>query len=71
MSTLAGLPELLNWRKPGRSIANGDCAEVASAAAAILVRDTKDRSQHTLSYPAASWHSFVTAIRAGDLDLLS
>jgi hypothetical protein len=68
MSNAAGVSELRNWRKSGRSIANGDCAEVASSASVVFVRDTKDVSQLTLSYPAASWHSFVTAARAGVFD---
>jgi hypothetical protein len=71
MSTIAGVSELRNWRKSRRSIANGDCAEVASSADAVFIRDTKNRSQHALSYPAVSWHSFVAAIQAGALDSLS
>jgi hypothetical protein len=71
MSTPAGPLALCNWRKSGRSIANGDCAVVASSAAGVFVRDTKDQEQKTLCYPASSWQSFVTAVRTGALDSLS
>ena len=70
MSMPAGVPDLRNWRKSGHSIANGDCAEVASAAAGVFVRDTKDQDQFTLCYPARSWRSFVAAVRTGALDSL-
>jgi len=71
MSMPAGVPELRNWRKSGRSIANGDCAEVASSAAGVFVRDTKDQEQLTLCYSASSWRTFVSAVRTGTLDSLS
>ena len=67
----AGVPELRNWRKAERSIANGDCAEVASSTAGVFVRDTRDQEQLTLCYPANSWRSFVGAVRTGTFDSLS
>ncbi len=70
MSMPAGVSELRNWRKSGRSIANGDCAEVASSAVGVFVRDTKDQEHLTLCYPARSWQSFVSALRTGTFDSL-
>lgn len=68
MSMPTGVPELRNWRKSERSIANGDCAEVASSATGVFIRDTKDQAQLTLRYPASSWRSFVSAVRTGAYD---
>jgi hypothetical protein len=65
-----GTPGRLNWRKPTFSIANGDCAEVASAAGIVVVRDTKDPSGTILNYSSGSWLSFVTDIRRGSYDAL-
>jgi len=68
MSMPVGVPELRNWRKSGRSISNGECAEVASSAAGVFVRDTMDREHLTLCYSASSWRTFVSAVRTGTFD---
>lgn len=60
----------LNWRKATYSIANGDCAEVASDAGIVIVRDTKDPSGQILSYPSDSWRSFVSKAQMGTFDTL-
>jgi hypothetical protein len=60
----------LDWRKSTRSIANGDCAEVATLPNGIAVRDTKDRDKLMLNYPADSWRSFVAHVTAGAFDTL-
>jgi len=62
--------ELLNWRKAKRSMNNGNCTEVAAAAAVVIVRDSKDRGGPVLRYPAASWRSFLSATREGGFDAL-
>ena len=42
-----------NWRTATYSGANGgECVEVANAADAVMVRDTKNREGGTLSVPA-------------------
>jgi len=41
----------------------GNCVEVANAANAILVRDTKDRDGGTLAFSAPAWQAFITALR--------
>jgi Domain of unknown function (DUF397) len=52
-----------NWRKPLRSFANGNCAEVASTGGVVLIRDTRDRPGPVLRFPARSWQEFTRAVR--------
>jgi hypothetical protein len=58
----------LNWRKAMRSVNAGACAEVASAAGTVLVRDSKDAGGLVLRYPANSWSAFLGAARTGSFD---
>jgi hypothetical protein len=52
-----------NWRTSSYSGSNGgECVEVATAAA-VLVRDTADRSGPVLRFTAAAWRAFTAAIR--------
>jgi Domain of unknown function (DUF397) len=60
--------ERFDWRKSKRSMNNGNCAEVATAAGVVAVRDSKDPQGPVLRYPIASWISFLAAARKGDLD---
>jgi hypothetical protein len=48
-------------------MANGNCAEVASAFAAVLVRDTRDRDGAVLAFPAGAWREFGQRVRADAL----
>jgi len=52
-----------NWRKASYSNGQGDCVEVADAARAVLVRDTKDRDGATLAFSADAWHRFLAEQR--------
>jgi hypothetical protein len=53
-----------NWRTASYSGANGgECVEVANAADAVIVRDTKDRNGGTLSVPAGAWRTFIAAMK--------
>jgi hypothetical protein len=61
---------LTNWRKPRRSMNNGNCTEVAGTAGMVAVRDSKDPQGPVLLYPAASWASFLTAASDGRFDSL-
>jgi hypothetical protein len=57
-----------NWRKPARSVNGGNCAEVASAAGFVAVRDSKDPDTLVLHYAAGSWNLFLKATRMGHFD---
>ncbi len=65
-----GAPNHLNWRKATYSIANGDCAEVASVSGSVVIRDTKDPYGLILRYPSDSWRSFIGKARSGSFDVV-
>lgn len=58
----------LNWRKAMRSVNAGACAEVASAAGVVVVRDSQDPLGLLIQYPAGSWRTFLSGARAGRFD---
>ncbi|MBQ0986284.1 DUF397 domain-containing protein [Streptomyces sp. F63] len=50
------------WRKSSRS-GNGNCVEVAARVpGAVAVRDSKDVTRPSLSFPEVSWQVFVTGL---------
>jgi hypothetical protein len=60
----------LNWRKSARSVAAGNCTEVASTAGVVSVRDSMDPHTMVLRYSANSWASFLDAARTGRFDVV-
>lgn len=70
MSLSQGELDQLRWRKAKRSKANGACVEVAPAAGAIVIRDSKDPQGPVLNYSPESWRSFIGEIRIGHFDKL-
>jgi len=55
----------MDWRKSSYSADSGsNCAETASAAGSVLVRDTQDRDGVTLAVPAQAWRVFTARITA-------
>lgn len=54
------------WKKSSFSGQLGDCVEVA-APGRVLVRDTKDRKGPALSFSAAAWNDFISAVKEGPL----
>ncbi|MFJ6103512.1 DUF397 domain-containing protein [Streptomyces sp. NPDC092359] len=65
----------LRWVKSSYSTQNGgSCVEWApahvSATGVVPVRDSKDVGGPVLSFPAASFASFVAYVKAGEFDAL-
>lgn len=58
----------VTWRKSSRSAAAGHCVEIASAASAVFVRDSKDVSGPVLEFGATGWAEFIAGVRAGEFD---
>ncbi|MGH3195767.1 MAG: DUF397 domain-containing protein [Streptosporangiaceae bacterium] len=58
------------WRKPKYSTGNGECVEVARTHGTVDVRDSKRPDGPMLSYPAATWRSFLADAKLGDFDVL-
>jgi hypothetical protein len=53
-----------DWRKSTFSDASGgNCVELASDDAVVLVRDTANRDGGTLSFAAAVWREFADSLR--------
>jgi hypothetical protein len=52
------------WRKSSYSGGSGgDCVEVASAATAVMVRDTKDRDGGELAFAPDAWQAFTVSLK--------
>ncbi|GIE52212.1 hypothetical protein Ani05nite_57460 [Amorphoplanes nipponensis] len=58
----------LTWRKSTRSAAAGHCVEIASAAAAVFVRDSKDVRGPVLEFGTRGWAEFIAGVRDGEFD---
>lgn len=59
------------WRKASRSVANGACVEAAPATAAIMVRDSLNRSGLVVTFPVHTWQAFLSTAKAGTFDIAS
>jgi hypothetical protein len=59
----------LNWRKSARSVAAGNCAEVASNGGFVVVRDSMDQAGSRIAYSGAAWRIFGQSIRRGHFDI--
>jgi len=56
--------DALNWRKASYSASNGGgCVEVGGAKAAVLVRDTQDRTGPVLVFSAGAWRRFADQVK--------
>jgi hypothetical protein len=58
----------LTWQKSSRSGAAGHCVEVASADAAVFVRDSKDVTGPVLQFGTEGWTEFLAGVRGGEFD---
>ncbi|MFJ4792339.1 DUF397 domain-containing protein [Kitasatospora purpeofusca] len=55
----------VGWRKSTHSgDEGGACVEVAETTAAVLVRDSKDKSGPHLTFTPAAWEAFVAYARS-------
>ena len=54
------------WHKSSYSGTDGgNCVEAATAAGAVLVRDSKDPGGPRLAFGQQAWEAFAAAVRAG------
>jgi Domain of unknown function (DUF397) len=59
-----------NWHKSSHSNNSGNCVEVAASAAAVGVRDSKQRGcGPVLEFSRAAWVAFTRAAKDGEFDL--
>jgi hypothetical protein len=60
----------LSWRKSSYSSGGGnDCVEVAGAAVAVAVRDSKNPGGGAHVFSRRDWRGLTRRIKAGQLDL--
>jgi hypothetical protein len=55
-------PTSAEWRKSSRSGTGEDCVEVALLPETAAVRDTKNRTGGTLTFPASAWRSLTRTV---------
>lgn len=64
-STNRGAPPV--WRKSTKSIANGQCIEIATLLNGRLgVRDSVDKAGPTAAFAPNVWRTFLTGVKNGD-----
>jgi hypothetical protein len=52
-----------DWRTSSYTGGQGNCVEVAQAAPAVMVRDTKDRGGAMIAIPVTAWRGFTDALK--------
>ncbi|MFJ8828283.1 DUF397 domain-containing protein [Streptomyces sp. NPDC102467] len=58
-----------SWRKSARSMADGDCVEVADlGGGAVAVRDSKNPDRADLRFTEQEWAAFRGGVRDGEFD---
>lgn len=59
----------LSWRKATRSVATGQCVEVAQLhRGGVAVRDSKDPHGPVLIYTGPEWAAFLDGAKKGEFD---
>lgn len=59
----------VTWRKSSRSGGANNCVELADAAPAVAVRDSKHPAQPALAVGRTTWSAFARSTRSGGFDL--
>ncbi|MDT0303551.1 DUF397 domain-containing protein [Streptomonospora wellingtoniae] len=60
--------EVADWHKSTHSGGNaGACLELANTPRHIHIRDTQHRDLGHLTFPASSWHAFLSTLKAEDM----
>jgi Domain of unknown function (DUF397) len=59
----------IQWRKSSYSGNTGNCVEVAIAARAVAVRDSKDPGGPQLAFAPHEWLAFALKVKAGQFSL--
>lgn len=53
-----------DWRKSSYSLGHGECVEIASnSAGVVVIRDSKDVAGPVLRCGSDEWQSFIAAVR--------
>jgi Domain of unknown function (DUF397) len=54
-----------DWRKSSYSLGNGECIEIASTdASVVMIRDSKNPGGATILCAPAEWRSFLSAVKS-------
>ncbi len=67
-STATSTQSEVGWRKPRRSMGNGNCFEPKNTTDTVFIRDTKNRDKGTLAFPKDVFANFIDTIKSGELD---
>jgi hypothetical protein len=54
---------VFGWRAATYTGGQGNCVEVGRSAAAVAVRDTKDRKGPVLRFDPSVWHAFTEHLK--------
>jgi hypothetical protein len=57
-------PACCEWKKSTSSSDSNACVEVAMTSRAVGVRDTKNRADGHLEFPASAWSALVDTLHA-------
>ncbi|GAA0444155.1 DUF397 domain-containing protein [Streptomyces olivaceiscleroticus] len=59
----------VRWRKSSKSLAAGDCVQVAElAGGAVALRDSRHPERGDLRFTAQEWTAFCAGVRGGEFD---
>lgn len=65
ISQINAEPVSTGWRKARRSMGNGNCVEISTTGAEVIVRDSQDPVGPMIAYSPGSWRTFAREARLG------